>query len=152
MPTGNRHHCLCLDLIHHLEVCFSVCVSLCVCLPETDKDYPSVLFSWRLSVKGRKGLPEIDRGAVFLHTHKSRARLLPQFSCNFVSFLSLQARKTEFLTFSSHFCKLISFTQLSLHPFLLCKFTAYTHIHIRVVQKTCLHAKRSCITCKSLHI
>lgn len=67
---GNGHYCLYSGPIHHLEVCLCVCVSLCVCLAETDKDCPSTLFSWHLSIKGGKGLAEIGSGFSICHTHK----------------------------------------------------------------------------------
>lgn len=70
VPIGNGHYCLYSGPIHHLEVCLCVCVSLCVCLAETDKDCPSTLFSWHLSIKGGKGLAEIDSGFCICHTHK----------------------------------------------------------------------------------
>lgn len=75
-PKGGWQHRLYSSPILHLVVCLCVCVSTSVCLAETDKDCPSALFSRHLSIKGGRGLAEIDSGLRVCHTQSGRLRTL----------------------------------------------------------------------------
>lgn len=71
-PKGGWQRRLYSSPIPHLEVCLCICVSISECLAETDKDCPSALFSCHLSIKGGRGLAEIDSGPCISHTQSGR--------------------------------------------------------------------------------
>lgn len=135
MPTGNRHHCLCLDLIHHLEVCFSVCVSLCVCVCQ------KLIKTAHHSCSADACLSKEERACQrliavrYFCTHiNPRARIWSRFSVSFPLLVSSQARKAYKKNLFCLFClflqTLISFTQLNHHPFLFSKiYCPHTHTH-----------------------
>lgn len=123
---------------------WGVCVSLCVCLAETDKDCPSTPFSWHLSIKWGNGLAEIDSGgSVFAHTHINQVvdhgyglGVILHFFCLYKPGI-LDMTKTVLVLIWLTCIRELEVNRSDFSPHSLA--FSHTHTHIYIVMKTHMH-------------